>query len=125
MTLSTDVLIIEDETVIAMDLEDMVETMGHRVVGVARSATEAVSLFQLYLPKLILADIHLADGSSGIDAVNTIQTAMNVPVIFITAFPERLIGFKRHETVSLLTKPFKFEDLESTVKMLLDPPLAP
>lgn len=118
-----DVLIIEDETLIAMDLEDMVESMGHHVVGIARSATEAVSLFGIFKPQLILADIHLADGSSGIDAVNTIQSAISVPVIFITAFPERLIGFKRHENAALLTKPFKLPELQATISAsILIPP---
>lgn len=110
------VLIIEDETLIAMDLEDMLESMSHQVVGTARSATEAISLFGLYKPDLILADIHLADGSSGIEAVNIIQSAISVPVIFITAFPERLSGFKRHEKATLLTKPFKIHDLEAAIQ---------
>ena len=65
-------LIIEDEPLIAMDIEQMVESLGHRVVGTARTHTEATALFGKTHPRMVLADIQLADGSSGIDAVNEI-----------------------------------------------------
>ncbi|MEA2951598.1 MAG: hypothetical protein QOJ96_1118, partial [Alphaproteobacteria bacterium] len=68
--IATDVLIIEDETFIAMDLEGLVESLGHRVLGVARTHSEAITLAKAKRPGLILADIQLADGSSGLDAVN-------------------------------------------------------
>ncbi len=92
---ATDVLIIEDEPLIAMDIEEMVESLGHRVVGTARTHAEAVALFGKARPKMVLADIQLADGSSGIDAVNEILASTPVPVIFITAFPERLLTGER------------------------------
>ena len=69
---ATDILIIEDEPLIAMDIEQMVESLGHRVVGIARTHSEAKALFDRTRPKMILADIQLADGTSGIDAVNEI-----------------------------------------------------
>ena len=84
---ATDIMIIEDEPLIAMDIEQLVESLGHKVVSVARTHSEAVSLFGKTNPKMILADIQLADGSSGIDAVNDILNAHPIPVIFITAFP--------------------------------------
>jgi DNA-directed RNA polymerase specialized sigma24 family protein len=87
--MATDILIIEDEPLIAMDIEEMVESLGHRVVGVARTHAEATGLFHKTRPKMVLADIQLADGSSGIDAVNEILASAQIPVIFITAFPER------------------------------------
>ena len=88
---ATDVLIIEDEPIIAMDLEALVESLGHRVTGVARTEQEAIKLASTKRPGLVLADIQLADGSSGIDAVNKMLRDFQVPVIFITAFPERLL----------------------------------
>ena len=94
---ATDVLIIEDEPLIAMDIEEMVESLGHRVVGTARTHAEAMALFNKARPKMVLADIQLADGSSGIDAVNEILSSTPVPVIFITAFPERLLTGERPE----------------------------
>src|SRR5690606_31146114 len=92
---ATEIMIIEDEPLIAMDIEQMVESLGHKVVSIARTHKEAVSLFNQTQPRMILADIQLADGSSGIDAVNDILNTHSVPVIFITAFPERLLTGER------------------------------
>ncbi len=105
--IATDVLIIEDETFIAMDLEALVESLGHRVLGVARTHTEAVALARKKKPGLILADIQLADGSSGLDAVNDLLRAFEVPVIFITAYPERFLTGERPEPAFLIAKPFQ------------------
>lgn len=104
--IATDVLIIEDEPLIAYDLEGLVDSLGHRVVGIARTHTEAVSIAKRSLPGLILADIKLADGSSGIDAISELIDELCVPVIFITAFPERLLTGERLEPAFLITKPF-------------------
>jgi len=105
--IATDVLIIEDETFIAMDLEALVESLGHRVLGVARTHSEAVALARKKKPGLILADIQLADGSSGLDAVNDLLGAFEVPVIFITAYPERFLTGERPEPAFLIAKPFQ------------------
>jgi CheY-like chemotaxis protein/DNA-directed RNA polymerase specialized sigma24 family protein len=104
---ATEVLIIEDEPLIAMDLKDLVEGLGHRVTGTARTHREAVAAFAAQQPGLILADIQLADGSSGLNAVNEILTSFDIPVIFITAFPERLLTGERPEPTFLITKPFE------------------
>jgi CheY-like chemotaxis protein/DNA-directed RNA polymerase specialized sigma24 family protein len=105
--IATDVLIIEDETFIAMDLEALVEGLGHRVLGVARTHNEALALARKKKPGLILADIQLADGSSGLDAVNELLNAFQVPVIFITAYPERFLTGERPEPAFLIAKPFQ------------------
>lgn len=84
---ATRIMIIEDEPLIAMDIEQMVESLGHEVVGIARTKDEALELYRKEKPRMVLADIQLADGSSGIDAVNEILQDDTVPVIFITAFP--------------------------------------
>lgn len=116
---ATDILIIEDEPLIAMDIEEMVESLGHRVVGIARTHTEAVALFGKSRPRMVLADIQLADGSSGIDAVNDILAATSVPVIFITAFPERLLTGERPEPAFLVTKPFNPEMVKALISQAL------
>lgn len=103
---ATQIMIIEDEPLIAMDIESMVEDLGHTVTGVARTHDEAVALFEKTAPKMVLADIQLADDSSGIDAVNDILKTDDIPVIFITAFPERLLTGERPEPAFLVTKPF-------------------
>ncbi len=105
--IATDVLIIEDETFIALDLENLVESLGHRVLGVARTHAEAVALAKAKRPGVILADIQLADGSSGLDAVNEMLRSFEVPVIFITAYPERFLTGERPEPAFLIAKPFQ------------------
>lgn len=110
--LSTKVLIIEDEPIIAADLESLVEELGHRVIGNATTYDEAMAMVKSEMPGLILCDIQLADGSSGIDAANDILKDNDVPIIFITAFPERLLTGDRPEPTFLIPKPFQ----ENTVK---------
>jgi DNA-directed RNA polymerase specialized sigma24 family protein/CheY-like chemotaxis protein len=116
---ATDILIIEDEPLIAMDIEHLVQGLGHRVVGIARTHKEAVALYARTSPKMILADIQLADGSSGIDAVNEILHAHPVPVIFITAFPERLLTGERPEPTFLVTKPFSPDMVKALISQAL------
>ncbi len=116
---ATEILIIEDEPLIAMDIEEMVESLGHRVVGTARTHAEATALFNKTRPKMILADIQLADGSSGIDAVNEILASTSVPVIFITAFPERLLTGERPEPAFLVTKPFNPDMVKALISQAL------
>ncbi len=105
--IATDVLIIEDDTFIAMELETLVEGLGHRVLGVARTHAEALALTKKKQPGLILADIQLADGSSGLEAVNELLASFEAPVIFITAYPERFLTGERPEPAFLIAKPFQ------------------
>ncbi|MEM7694328.1 MAG: response regulator [Pseudomonadota bacterium] len=116
---ATSVLIIEDEPMIALDLETLVETLGHEVAGIARTHTEAVAAVEARRPGLVLADIQLADGSSGLDAVNEILAKINVPVIFITAYPERLLTGDRPEPAFLITKPFETDTVKAVISQAL------
>lgn len=116
---ATDVLIIEDEPIIALDIETMVEELGHTVTGVARTHREAIALVAKKRPGLVLADIQLADGSSGLDAVNEILSSIDVPVIFITAYPERLLTGDRPEPAFLITKPFQPEAVKAAISQAL------
>lgn len=117
--LTAQVMIIEDESIIALHIKSIVEGLGHDVVGVARTRDEAVSMAYDKQPELVLADISLADGSSGIDAVNDILSDQSVPVIFITAFPERLLTGERPEPAYLITKPFEPETVTATIGQAL------
>ena len=117
--LATDVLIIEDEPVIAADIEALVRELGHSVVDIAATRTEAVEAVARKAPGLVLADIQLADGSSGIDAVKDILGRYDVPVIFITAFPERLLTGERPEPTFLITKPFQPETVKAAIGQAL------
>lgn len=117
--IATDVLIIEDELFIAADLEDIVTSLGHNVISVERTHASAVQALRFRRPGLILADIQLADGSSGLDAVNEILSHIEVPVVFITAYPERLLTGLRPEPTFVLTKPFKAEMVAAVVSQAL------
>lgn len=117
--IASDVLIIEDEPLIALDIEDLVRSMGHRVMGVARTRGEALRITKTQTPQLILSDIQLADGSSGIDAVNDMLKSFNVPVIFITAFPERLLTGEKPEPAFLITKPFSPDMVKGVIAQAL------
>jgi DNA-directed RNA polymerase specialized sigma24 family protein len=116
---ATDVLIIEDEPMIAMDLESIVEGLGHRVIGTARTHADAVSAAVQRKPGLVLADIQLADGSSGLDAVNEMLGSFAVPVIFITAYPDRLLTGERPEPAFLITKPYQPDTVKAIVSQAL------
>jgi CheY-like chemotaxis protein len=113
------VMIIEDEAIIALHIQSIVEDLGHDCAGIARTRGEAVAMAKQASPELVLADISLADGSSGIDAVKDILALVDVPVIFITAFPERLLTGTRPEPTYLITKPFSPETVAATIGQAL------
>lgn len=114
-----EVLIIEDETLISMELEQIVTQLGHIVSGTATTHSDAVKAADDHKPTLILADIQLADGSSGIDAVKDILDQFAVPVIFVTAFPERLLTGERPEPTFLVTKPFQPNAIRAAISQAL------
>jgi CheY-like chemotaxis protein len=117
--MSARVLIIEDESIIALHIKQIVESLGHETVAIVRTRAEAVAMARDERPELVLADISLADGSSGIDAVKDILAEQTVPVIFITAFPERLLTGERPEPTYLITKPFEPETVIATIGQAL------
>jgi DNA-directed RNA polymerase specialized sigma24 family protein len=117
--IATDILIIEDEVLIALDLENLVESLGHRTIGIARTRSEAIALAKLKPPGLILADIQLADGSSGMEAVNDLLASFEVPVIFITAYPERFLTGERPEPAFLVSKPYQPSTVSALVSQAL------
>ncbi|WP_232496010.1 response regulator [Novosphingobium kaempferiae] len=116
---ATRVLIIEDEPLISMQLEGLVTDLGHTVVGTAATHKQAVEMFEKNPAGLVLADIQLADGSSGIDAVEDLLKFGDVPVIFITAYPERLLTGERPEPTYLVTKPFQETTVRATISQAL------
>lgn len=117
--IATDILIIEDEALIAADLEALVKSLGHKVIGTAHTRSEAVTLSKVKQPGLILADIQLADGSSGLDAVNDLLRSFEVPVIFITAYPERFLTGERPEPSFLIAKPYQPASVSAIISQAL------
>lgn len=117
--LASKVLIIEDEPIIALDLENLVTELGHKVVAVAATKDDAVAKAKSERPGLVLADINLGEGGSGIDAVAEILSSFDIPVIFITAYPEKLLTGERPEPTYLIAKPFLPETVQATVGQAL------
>jgi CheY-like chemotaxis protein len=113
------VLIIEDEHVIAMDLARIVEEMGHHLCGTASREKEAIELAERTRPNLVLADIQLKDGDSGIQAVREILRRIDAPVIFVTGFPERLLTGEALEPAFVITKPFNPQTLKTAIAQAL------
>ncbi|NKC33047.1 PhyR family response regulator anti-anti-sigma factor [Falsiroseomonas selenitidurans] len=101
------VLIIEDEPIIALDLQQLVEAAGHEVVGIAASEDEAVAIAGAERPSLVLADVNLGAGGDGTSAVARILQHHSAPVIFVTAYPERLLTGRDLEPAFIITKPFE------------------
>jgi CheY-like chemotaxis protein/DNA-directed RNA polymerase specialized sigma24 family protein len=117
--LASRVLIIEDEPIIALDLESLLVELGHKVVAKAATRDEAVAMARAERPGLVLADINLGEGGSGIDAVSEILTSFDIPVIFVTAYPEKLLTGERPEPAYLIAKPFLPETIQATVGQAL------
>src|SRR6202040_1187849 len=97
----------------------LVRNLGHNVIGVARTHSDAVALAKNKKPGLILADIQLADNSSGLDAVNDLLRTFEVPVIFITAYPERFLTGERPEPAFLIAKPFHPSAVSAVISQAL------
>jgi CheY-like chemotaxis protein len=117
--LESKVLIIEDEPIIALDLENLITELGHEVVATAATSDQAVELALKKKPGLILADINLGEGGSGLDAVSKILEGFDIPVIFVTAYPEKLLTGERPEPTYLIAKPFLPEAVQATVGQAL------
>lgn len=113
--LSAKIMIIEDEAIIALHLKSLMVSMGNDVAAIVRTESEAIAAAEQIEPELILADVNLADGSSGIDAVRHILGTMTIPVIFITAFPEKLLTGDGHEPAYVISKPFDPDNVVATV----------
>lgn len=113
------VMIIEDEPLITDHLRDIVEDAGHTIIAHATTADEARAAFEEHQPSLVLSDVQLRDGSSGIDAIEDILALGPVPVIFITGFPEKLLTGEGPEPAFLITKPFRDETVRATISQAL------
>lgn len=116
---SANVLVIEDEPVIAEDLARIVEEMGHHVVGTASREDRAVDLARQLKPGLVLADIKLAEEGDGVVAAQTILHNLDVPIVFVTGYPERLLTGHGLEPAFVVSKPFLTETLKVTVAQSL------
>lgn len=119
--MSASILIVEDEALIARDLELLLGDQGYHVVGIATTADEAVAMIRATPPDLVLLDIHLADGSDGIAVAEWLRSHASVPVIFVTAHadPKTVARAQAAGPYSFLLKPFHERQLQITVQLAL------
>lgn len=115
------ILVVEDEAIIAMDIQSILRKLGVHQTEVVHTGEESIQRVAAGRPHLVLMDIKLKGKLDGIEAAHEIFTQYNVPVIYITAFGdegtlERANGTARY---GYITKPFEETDLESTVQNAL------
>lgn len=119
--MNSDVLIVEDEALVAMEIQECIEHLGHKVSGIADTGEQAVKLALSLKPDLIILDIRLKGRMNGIEAASIIQESAKVPVIFLTAYSgdEILKRAKITEPYGYLLKPVKEEQLESAIRIAI------
>lgn len=115
------VLVIEDESVIALNVAQIVRSAGHQVIGIAASEKSAIDLAEKHTPDLVIADVQLRGEDDGRAAVREILKSLSVPVIFVTGFPERLLTGQGIEPTFVVTKPFAPDHLKTAISQALSP----
>jgi len=117
----SEILIVEDENIVAKDIQNSLEKLGYIVYGVVSSAEKAFNQIEEKRPDLIMMDIMLKGKINGIDAANIIKERFNIPVIFLTAYADdnTLKKAKIAEPYGYIIKPFKEKELQTTIEMAL------
>lgn len=115
------VLIVEDNTIVALDLKGMVEKLGLEVSGVFCRSEDVIKSCIENTPDIILMDINLGENENGIDIVKQIQKIKNIPTIYLTAYSDDLTMEKAFQTdpIAYIQKPFSQKDINSTIKLAL------
>jgi DNA-binding LytR/AlgR family response regulator len=113
------VLIVEDELIVAKDIQHSLERIGYDVTGIASDTNQAIELMQETQPNVVLMDIMLRNGDSGIDTAEILRNDFRVPVIFLTAYADSvtLEKAKKAETYGYILKPFKAVDLQTNIEL--------
>ena len=119
---SSVIMIVEDETIIAMELEAKLKLMGYDVCGKARNFDTAIKMAEEKHPDLILMDINLGSGKNGIETAGKIRETMDIPVIFLTAYSddETIQMAKESGPYGYLTKPLKESELKPSIEMAIE-----
>ena len=119
MRVGVKILIVEDEPILATELESIILEMGHDVVGVAASSQAALQLAATSQPDIALVDIHLSNGPTGASAAREIAEVGNATVLFTTSNPERLPP-DFASACGVLTKPYSDTSLKSAITFITD-----
>ena len=101
------ILLVEDEPLIAMDLESNLDSLGHVVVGVADTHDDALRLAAEHAPDAALVDVKLRDGFTGVDAARRLHSDYGLPCAFVTGNPEQVKG----ADFAIIAKPFTAADI--------------
>jgi PAS domain S-box-containing protein len=117
----TTILIVEDEAIVAADLEGKLQRLGYEVAGITAEGEEAVNLVRRLRPQLVLMDIRLEGTMDGIEAAEAIRCRDDVPVIYLTAHSDNatLARAKLTEPFGYLLKPFDERDLATQIELAL------
>jgi len=115
------ILVVEDEALVALHLEQRLQMLGHSVVGTAFSGTDALEQTAAHLPDLVLMDINLGRGISGIEAAQQINRILDIPVVFVTAHSDDAILQKANAAgpYGYVLKPFEDSALRVTIEIAL------
>jgi len=113
------IFIVEDESIVAKDIQNSLTKLGYNVIGFANNGKDAIEKITELMPDLILMDIMIKGPLTGIEVSEKIKEKMNVPVIFLTAYADEgtLSRAKITEPYGYILKPFKEIDLHSTIEM--------
>ncbi len=117
----TNVLVVEDESIVSKDIQHSLKKLGYNVVGAAATGEQAVKLAMETQPDIILMDIMLKGEMNGIEAATQIRTETNIPVIFLTAYADEstLNKAKVTQPYGYIIKPFKEIDIHTSIEMAL------
>lgn len=116
------VLIVEDESIVAMDIQQSVKKLGYEVMGVASTGKKALEfLSEKVVPDVILMDIMIKGDMTGIDIAEHVKQNHNIPVIFLTAYADdkTIEKVKETEPYGYILKPFKEVDLKTSIEMAI------
>ena len=110
------ILVVDDESLIAMALNDQLEYLGHEVVATASTGPEAIDLARQHEPDLVLMDVHLGGGMDGLEAAERICSRRATPIIILTGFPDKDLAGRTRGVVAHLLKPIDMEDLRLAIE---------
>ncbi len=121
MSTKTNIIIVEDESIVAKDIQNSLKKLGYNVLGTASTGDAALELAEQQVPDLFLLDIMLKGDKSGIDVAAIVKEKYNVPVVFLTAYADASTFGKAKETepYGYIIKPFKEIDLQTSIEMAL------
>lgn len=115
------VLIVEDEIIVAKDIQHSLERLGYEIIGIASDQDQVINLIDQSIPDIVLMDIMLRNEQNGVEIAEFIRTNYQIPVIFLTAYADKatLERAKLAESYGYILKPFKTIDLQTNIELAI------